>query len=156
MNEWCIVIALIMGSIAVIGLPQRFPRKTAGVYLICGMFCGFFFDHTLSVFPVSFYVVNDTSRFEAMDFLSHVMYGPYSYLFFYLYDFVRIKPRHSLLYILVWAFISMGFERVSVAVGIFQYQHGYKIYYSFAIYLVTLSLWVILHHVLKVYGDKHY
>lgn len=155
-NEWFIVIALVVGTLMVLWLPRRFPIKTAGVYLMCGVFCGFFFDHTLSVLPVSFYNINDTSRFEVMDFFSHVMYGPFSFLFFYLYDLFRIKPRHSLLYILVWAFASAGFERLSVAVGIFHYEHGYDIYYSFAIYLAVLSLWVILYHVMKAYGDKRF
>lgn len=108
------------------------------------------------MFPVSFYDINDSSRFEGMDFFSHVMYAPYSYLFFYLYDLFRIKPRHSLLYVLVWAFVSAGFERLCVAVGVYHYQHGYNLYYSFEIYLAVLSLWVIMYHVLKAYGDKRF
>ncbi len=154
MNEWFIVIALIIGILTILGLPRRFPRKTSGVYILCGIFCGFVFDHTLSVFPVSYYAINDTSKFETMDFLSHVMYGPYSYLFFYLYDLVHIKAHHSLVYIMAWALMSVGFERLSAAVGIFHYRHGYSIYYSFAIYLVVISGWVLLYYALRAYGDK--
>lgn len=68
MNEWFIVIALFFGALMVLWSPRRFSKKTAGVYLMCGVFCGFFFDHTLSVLPVSYYVINDTSHFEVMDF----------------------------------------------------------------------------------------
>lgn len=156
MNEWFIVVAIFAGTLMVLWLPRRFPNKTAAVYLACGMFCGFVFDHTLSVLPVSYYVINDTSQFEVMDFFSHVMYAPYSYLFFYLYDLFRIKPRYSLVYILVWAFASFGFERLCTAIGIFHYRHGYSVYYSFEIYLVILSLWVMIYHVLKTNGDKRF
>jgi hypothetical protein len=156
MNEWFIVIAIIVGISMVLWLPRRFNNKTAGVFLLCGVFCGFVFDHTLSVLPVSYYVINDAYRFEVMDFFSHVMYAPYSYLFFYLYDLIRVKPRFSLLYILPWAFASVGVERLCAAIGIFHYRHGYTIYYSFAIYLMVLSGWVLLYHALKAYGDKRF
>lgn len=120
------------------------------------MFFGFIFDHTLSVLPVSYYVINDSSTFELMDFLSHVMYGPYSYLFFYLYDLFNIKPRLSLLYVLVWAFVSVGIERFSEIIGVFHYRHGFNIYYSFVIYLLVLSVWVPFYRIIKVYGEKQF
>ncbi|MEH7106998.1 MULTISPECIES: hypothetical protein [Bacillaceae] len=155
-NEWFIVASLCVGTIVVLLLPKRFTKKETAVYLMCGMFFGFFFDHTLSVLPVSFYVINDRGSFELMDFLSHVIYAPYSYLFFYLYDFFRIKPHFSLVYILVWAFLSVGFERFSVIIGIFRYQHGYNIYYSFVIYLLVISFWVLFFRIMKAYGEKQY
>lgn len=155
-NEWFIVIGLIVGFFLVLWVPQRFDKKTAGVFLMCGVFFGFFFDHTLSVFPISFYVINDSSKFEVMDFLSHVMYAPVSYFFFYLYDLFNIKTRNSLLYVLVWAFLSCGIERLAVAVGVFHYQHGYGIFLSFEIYLVVLSFWVFFYRVIRVYGDKRF
>ena len=155
-NEWFIVIALVVGAIAVLWIPRRFTKKTTCLYLMCGVFFGFFFDHTLSVFPVSYYVINDSSRFEVMDFLSHVMYAPYSYLFFYLYDLFNIKLRLSLLYILAWAFMSVGVERLASAVGIFHYRHGYSIYYSFVIYLIILSIWVLFYRIIKAHGEKRF
>jgi hypothetical protein len=73
-NEWCIVISLIVGTLSV--LPKCFPIKTTYVYLFCGVFTGFISDHILSVLPTSYYDINDNSSFQFMDFLSHVMYGP--------------------------------------------------------------------------------
>ncbi|WP_312094636.1 hypothetical protein [Niallia sp.] len=155
-NEWSIVISLFIGLLLVLILPKRFTKKTASVYLMCGVFFGFFFDHTLSVLPVRYYVINDSSSFELMDFLSHVMYAPISYLFFYLYDFFNIKPNFSLLYILVWGLVSVGVEKLCVTIGIFHYQHGYNFYYSFVIYLLVVSIWVLFYRLIKVYGDKRY
>lgn len=155
-NEWFIIASLFIGTIVVVLLPNRFTKKTTYVYLMCGMFFGFFFDHTLSVLPVSYYVINDSSSFELMDFLSHVIYAPYSYLFFYLYDFFNIKPHLSLVYILVWAFLSVGIELFCSHIGIFHYQHGYNIYYSFVIYLLVISFWVIFFRIMNAYGEKQY
>ncbi len=155
-NEWFIVISLFIGILVVLVLPKRYTKKTTIVYLICGMFFGFIFDHTLSVFPISYYIINDSNTFEFMDFLSHVMYGAYSYLFFYLYDFFNIKPRLSLIYILVWTLISVGFEGISVFIGVFHYENGYKIYYSFVIYLLVISFWLVLHRSIRTYGEKQF
>lgn len=155
-NEWFIVISLLVGTLLVFLLPKRFTKKTTCVYLMCGVFFGFLFDHTLSALPVSYYDINDNSSFQLMDFLSHVMYAPFSYLFFYIYDFFNIKPQNSLLYILVWAFMSVGMERICVYIGIFYYQNGYSIYYSFVIYLLVQSFWVIFHRIIKAYGEKEY
>lgn len=156
-NEWSVIISLCIGVLTVFILPKRFTKKTASIFFMCGVFFGFLFDHTLSVLPVSFYDVNDTSRFQFMDFLSYLMYGPYSYLFFYLYDRWRIKPRFSAVYIIVWSFLSTGFERLNVALGVFHYTpHGYNIFYSFVIYLAVASFWVVFYYAIKAYGDQRF
>lgn len=126
-NEWFVIIALIIGILVVCLLPRRFPKQIAIVFVGCGIFFGFFFDHTLSVLPVSFYDIGDTSHFELTDFLSQYMYGPYGYLFFYLYDRLSIRPRFSPIYILVWAFLSTGIEKVAEMLNVFHYRNGYNI-----------------------------
>ncbi|GEO27163.1 hypothetical protein AAC03nite_29480 [Alicyclobacillus acidoterrestris] len=155
-NEWSIISSLVVGALVVWFLPKRFTKKTAGVYLLCGVFFGFFFDHTLSVLPVSFYDLNDNSKFQVMDFLSHWMYAAYSYVFFYLYDLLRVTPRLSLVYILAWALLSVGAEKLSSSTGIFHYQHGYNIFYSFAVYLLVLSVWVIFYYVIRTRGETQF
>ncbi len=155
-NEWFILSAFVVGALLVLLAPRRFNPKTSSVFLMCGVFFGFFFDHTLSVFPVSFYRINDTSKFETMDFISHIIYAPVSYFFFYLYDLFHIRIRNSLLYVLAWAFASCGFERISEAAGVFHYENGYKILYSFVIYLVVQTLWVFFYRAIMAYGDKRF
>jgi len=155
-NEWFILISLFIGILMILFLPKRFSKKETCVFFMCGVFTGFVFDHTLSVLPVIYYVINDRSSFELMDFFSHVMYGPFSYFFFYLYDLINIKPRFSLVYILVWAFVSVGIEKICERIGVFHYEHGYTIYYSFVIYLMVVSLWVFFYRVINKYGDNQY
>jgi hypothetical protein len=145
-NEWFFVVALLVGIIVVISLPKRFSRKVSILFFMCGVFSGFFFDHSLSVEPVSYYDVNDASAFEIMDFVSYWTFGGYSYLFFYIYDCLGMKSSHFPLYVLIWSLISVGFERLGVAIGAYHYQHGYTILYSFPIYLIVHTCWIALYY----------
>lgn len=136
--------------------PKAFYQKDDEYISHVWYFFGFVFDHTLSILPVRYYIINDSSSFEIMDFFSHVMYAPISYLFFYLYDLFHIKPNFTLLYILGWALVSVAIERICGMIGIFHYQHGYTIYYSFVIYLLVISIWIIFYRLIKEHGEKQY
>lgn len=130
-NEWFILISVIVGILLILLLPKRFTKQTTCVFFMCGVFSGFLFDHTLSVLP-------------------------FSYFFFYLYDRFTIKPRFLLLWILGWALLSVGIETICERIGVFHYENGYKIYYSFLIYLMVVSLWVLFYKVISIYGDNQY
>ncbi len=148
-NEWFIIIGLSIGLVCVAICPKRFPKQIAIVFFMCGVYSGFFFDHSLSVEPVSFYDVNDSSKFQLMDFISYWMYGPLSYFFFYIYDRLQIKPALAPMYIFVWSFASFGLEWLAVVCGVFHYVHGYKLAYSFPIYLMVQSCWIALYYRIK-------
>lgn len=149
-NEWFILLGLCLGFLIIWLLPKRFPKRFSIIFFMCGVYTGFFFDHSLSVEPVNFYDVNDKSSYQFFDFLSYVSFGPVSYLFFYIYD--RLKPASAPLYILIWAFIYIGIEGLSDWMGVYHYRHGYKIYYSFVIYLIVNSFWIGFYH--RFYGTK--
>ncbi|MCU9614909.1 hypothetical protein OEV98_15295 [Caldibacillus lycopersici] len=153
-NEWFVILSLVVGTVVVLILPKRFPKQITTIYLLCGVFIGFVFDHTLSILPVSFYDLNDNSKFELTDFLSHVMYGSYSYVFFYIYDCLKVSPKFSLVYILIWAIISFWIEKLGLVFGVYHYRLGYKLFYSYVIYLMVHSLWVALYYFMKAYGEK--
>lgn len=149
-NEWLIVAGLCFELIILILLPKRFPRKISIAFFMCGVFTGFFFDHSLSVEPVNFYDVNDNSSFEVMDFLSYWTYGLVSYLFFYIYDWLRNISIPF--YILLWSVASTGIELFSSYTGIFHYRDGYSPNYSFVIYLLVQSLWIAFYY--RFYGSN--
>ncbi len=142
-NEWFIIVGLTIGILTMIFLPKRFPMKISIVYFTCGVFTGFFFDHSLSVIPVSFYDVNDNSSYQFIDFVSYISYGPVSYMFFYFFD--RLKRISIPTYILLWSLISTGLEGAAVYFDVFHYRYGYKLYYSFPIYLIVQSIWLVLY-----------
>jgi hypothetical protein len=149
-NEWFILIGLVIGLIIIRLLPKRFPQKISILFFLCGVYSGFFFDHSLSVQPISYYDVNDRSAYQFFDFLSYITFGPVSYMYFYFYD--RLKPASPPLYILIWAFIYLAIEALADFFGVYHYRHGYKIYYSFIIYLFVNSVWIGFYK--RLYGSK--
>jgi hypothetical protein len=76
------------------------PLSLSIMYFIVGIFMGVLFDHTSSIEPFDYYDVNDSSRYEFFDFMSYIMYGPFTYLIIYFYDKLNIKGYKNLLYIL--------------------------------------------------------
>jgi hypothetical protein len=146
-NEWAILIGLLVSVFIVVVLPKRFSKKIAIVFFVCGIFTGFVFDHSISVQPVSFYDVNDNSSYQFFDFLSYLIFGPNSYLFFYIYD--RFKPRSKAIYILLWSLVDVGLEYCAQLVGIYHYNYGYNIFYSFPIYLIVCSCWIGFYYGLR-------
>lgn len=151
-NEWFIIVALCVGLALTVLVPKRFSKQTTTVFFMCGVYSGFIFDHSLSVEPISFYDVNDVSKFQVMDFISYWMYGAVSYFFFYIYDRLQPKPSYIPLYILTWSLISLGTEWAAVLCGVFHYSHGYKLAYSFPIYLFVQSGWLALYYGFKRKG----
>lgn len=143
-NEWFILSGLFIEILILVFIPKRFPLKTAIAFFMCGVFVGFLFDHSLSVQPVSFYDVNDSSSYQLMDFISYITYGPISYLFFHFYDRYRSIPAP--LYVLITALFSICLEWLSDLMGVFHYQHGYTLYYSFPIYLIVQSSWILFYN----------
>jgi hypothetical protein len=59
------------------------PLSLSIMYFIVGIFMGVLFDHTSSIEPFDYYDVNDSSRYEFFDFMSYIMYGPFTYLIIY-------------------------------------------------------------------------
>jgi len=148
-NEWFIIASLIIGVILVWKLPKRFPIKESLVYFIGFVFIGMVFDHTIGIKPFDYYDVNDSSSYELMDFLSFLTFGPFGYLYIYFYDFFKIKNPYSTIYIFLWAIISLVTENIAQILGVYHYKNGYTIYYSFPIYLLTLTSYLYLYKLLN-------
>ncbi|KPV42535.1 hypothetical protein AN477_16980 [Alicyclobacillus ferrooxydans] len=149
-NEWFVIVALFLGLFVTFKLPSRFSRKLSALYFLCGISFGAFFDLTLGTIPRSFYDIGDSSTYQFVDFLSLLMYGPFSYLFFYLYDFLKLNLKLSPLYILSWTLLSLGTEWLGVQLGVFHYHYGYGLQISFVIYLIVHSLWVLFFYLMKL------
>lgn len=148
-NEWFVILGLCIGLCMMFILPSRFPRKLFILYFMIGVTFGALSDHNIGTVPISFYDTSDTSAFDIADIPAILMYGPYSYLFFYLYEFLKVKNSFIPVYILSWALISTGIEWVAVRLGVFYYHHGYWLGISFVIYLLVHSVWVVFFHLIK-------
>lgn len=150
-NEW-FVLTLLLCYIIVFLLPKRFPLLTSLLFLLFGISIAIFMDHSISINPIDFYDVNDSSKFELYDFLLYFAYGPFSYLMVYFFDKFKLKKRQILLYIPLCSFAAMGFEWLAKQFGVFHYKNGYQILYSLPIYLVVFS--ILFYFYFKLYRDK--
>lgn len=134
-NEWFVIGVTLAGAALVFFLPRRFSKSSTILYLLFGAYFGVLFDHTLAGEPFELYDVNDTSMLEITDVATYVMYSPFSYLFIYIYDWLRLPHRLAPIYILVWSAFGMALEGVGTQIGVFHYKGGYVFDFSSLIYL---------------------
>ncbi|MNC57680.1 hypothetical protein D3C75_1073590 [compost metagenome] len=73
------------------------------------------------------------------------MYAPFGYLFIYGYERLRMFEIMTVVYLLFWALVAVGFEWLAIKAGVFHYKQGYQIIYSFPIYLFLMSIYLILY-----------
>jgi len=145
-NEWFVIASILVMNLAIWLAPKIFSKLEAIGYYIFGIYIGLFYDHTISIKPWDFYDVNDSSSYQFIDFLSYIMYGPYGYFFVYFYVKWNIRGQKTIPYILVWSSFSVLMEWIGVKVGLFHYDKGYRMYWSFPIYLLSQTMMIFFYH----------
>ncbi|CAM3724375.1 hypothetical protein [Cytobacillus oceanisediminis] len=146
-NEWFVIANLILSGILIWKLPKVISAIESAAHFTYGIFIGMFFDHTISIKPWDFYDVNDTSAYQFIDFLSYVMYGPYSYFFIYLYVKFRIAGYKNIFYVTAWTLFAVLIEWFAVKIGVFHYDKGYHMAWSFPVYMSMQTIQIIFYHV---------
>lgn len=146
LNEWFIIISLFTLLLLIWITPKIFSFLEGLSHYIYGISIGMFYDHTISIPPWDFYDVNDSSAYQAIDFVSYIMYGPYSYFFIYIYKKLKIRGIMNLAYLLIWTAFSILMEWFTVRIGIFHFDKGYEMYWSIPIYMTVQSIQLLFHH----------
>ena len=148
-NEWFIIITFVLLNILIILMPKIYSMIEGFAYYLYGITVVHFFDHTTSVKPWDLYDVNDSSKYQLMDFAYYFMNGPISYFFIYLYSKLKIKGHQTILYLVIWSSFSLFAEWFGVKIGLFHFDKGYKMYWSFPIYMVIQTLQIIYYHIIQ-------
>ncbi|MCA0988509.1 hypothetical protein [Guptibacillus algicola] len=148
-NEWFVIISIFVLFTLLFVLPKLFSLLETIGYCLFGLFIGMFSDQTLSIAPWDFYDVNDTAAYQVTDFLSYLMYCPYSYFFVYFYVRLNIKGPYTILYIVIWTAASLLMEWIGTKIGLYHFNKGYSMYWSVPIYLFFQSILVIYFEVTK-------
>lgn len=148
-NEWFVILTFLFANLLIWMLPKIFSKIEGASFYLVGIYIGMFYDHTISIKPWDFYDVNDNSSYQLIDFLSYVMYGPYSYFFAYFLGKMNIKGFRNIYYILIWSTFSLIMEWLGVKMGVFHYEKGFKMYWSFPIYLLAQTMLIIFFHFVK-------
>lgn len=144
-NEW-FVIALLAFYILVFLLPKRFSLFISIIFILYGIaVAGVTFDFILGGPTLDYYDDNNNSKYEIIDFLLYNSYGSFSYLIVYYFDKFKLEKKHITLLIFTLAIISLGFERIGDILGVFHYKNGYRIEFSFPVYLIVYSILFILY-----------
>jgi predicted membrane channel-forming protein YqfA (hemolysin III family) len=158
-NEWFVVSVTFAGWMLTWLLPRRFDRSSAVLFVLFGAYFGVVFDHALAGVPIDYYDINDSKSFEFMDFMTYLMYGPISYLFLYLYDWLRVPGRLAPFYVLAWTAFGMLLEGIGARFGVFEYKNGYDFDYSSLVYftlqLLTLALYYYRKSVVRRSGKEY-
>lgn len=155
-NEWFVICSFLVFTCLIFILPKLFTLLESIAYYNFGILFGMFYDHTISVPPWDFYDVNDISSYQAIDFLSYVMYGPYSFFFLYIYKKLQLKGGYNIIYIIIWTSLALLMEWVGLRIELFHYNKGYKFYWSIPIYLIVQTIQLILYHLINSHKLKKY
>ncbi|MCY9661518.1 hypothetical protein P5G65_20475 [Paenibacillus chondroitinus] len=149
-NEWFVIAMIVLGLLAVVILPKKFTPVQTLFTLLIGIVFGLIFDHTIGLPPFDLYDVGDDSKYHCFDIFSYAMYAPFGYLFIYLYKWLGLKGYYIIPYIIIWSLLSVGIEWLSSLLGVFHYKNGYRLMFSFPIYLFLQSIHYLLFQTLLV------
>ncbi|WP_394138716.1 hypothetical protein [Cytobacillus oceanisediminis] len=115
------VILLIMTIIAYLAyfLMKRKPGNLAPqiriLSLMWGLTIGVLYDFTIGGGQTDFYRVNDLNNYEVTDVIYYLLFAPFGYFFFYLYERLKISKK-NIYYLRLglgsnWSRDSMAFDK---------------------------------------------
>lgn len=148
-NEISLLIFSLIAYTIVLFLPRKFSRKTTLLSFFWGLTIGMLFDFTIGGGELDYYKLNDKNSYEVFDVIYYLLYGPFGYLFFYFYERLKINKKTIIIYILGWALIGIVFQWSLMKMDIITLQKGYKLSYSFTIFLVTQTISGIYYEILR-------
>lgn len=153
-NEWFTLISLAVTATIAFLLPKRFSPVAITVYTVFTVFISQSVDSLIAVKPFDMYDVNDSSKYELMDIVIYYLnYPPYTYIFLYFYDKWKLKGIGRILYVGVFSGFSVFFEWLACLCHVFTF-HGWKLWYSPFVYLVTFTLYIIVYHATEKVAPK--
>ncbi|EKN64737.1 hypothetical protein BABA_22653 [Neobacillus bataviensis LMG 21833] len=152
-NEWFIIISLLVTYAIIFILPKRFPHTISLIMLLFSMTYVQVLDHILAGLSFDLYDINDVEKYEWLDLITWFLYPPFGYILVYFFDRWSVRSVGVFWYILLWAFIAVGEEALSLKFNIFTYT-GWKLPYSFPVYLITLSIYLLFFLYIKSTFEK--
>ncbi|WP_426452037.1 hypothetical protein ACP26L_08225 [Paenibacillus sp. S-38] len=140
LNEISILFLNAGAYLLIFFLPRKLTPQVRTLTLLWGFAVGVLFDFTIGGGLLDFYMVNDTNHFEVFDFLYYFLFAPFGYYFFYFYEILRINKKTFVPYVLAWSVVGVAAQWGFTLLEIITFQKGYKVPYSFPVFLVTQTL----------------
>lgn len=151
-NELILLLMIVLAYLVyflLIRRPDRLAKQITVLSLLWGMAIGILYDFTIGGGRTDFYKVNDLNNYEVTDVLYYLLFAPFGYFFFYLYEKLNISKKTFIIYVLAWALLGVFIQWVLTARDIIFLQKEYKLMHSFPIFLLTQTLTGIYIQVLK-------
>jgi hypothetical protein len=148
-NEVYILIMLVITYAAFFMFPKRLPRNITLLFLVWGFVSSTLFDFTIGGGLLDFYKVNDSNKYELFDLLTYFLFATFGYFFVYFYERFGINKKRFIFYVLGWTIVGLVMETVSIWMGVTHYQHGYKLSYSLAVFLVVQTTTGLYYELIK-------
>jgi hypothetical protein len=148
-NEIYILVLLVIAYTAFFLFPKRLPRNITLLFLVWGFASSTLFDFTIGGGLLDYYKVNDSNHYELTDLLSYFLFAAFGYFFVYFYERFNINKKRFIFYIIGWTIVGLFMERISSWMGVTHYQHGYKLPYSVAVFLVVQTTTGLFYELIK-------
>ncbi|QVY59711.1 hypothetical protein [Cytobacillus gottheilii] len=139
-NEIFLLIFLIAAYIIVFLFPRIFTSAVLLLSFVWGITVGMIFDFTIGGGLLDYYKTNDSNQYELFDLLYFCLYGPFGYLYFYFYERLKINNKSFIFYVVGWSLVGVVFQWLFMKLGILTLQNGYKLSYSFIIFLAIQTV----------------
>ena len=146
-NEWFVIVTFILSSCAVLLVRREFPTSILILIYMYSIIMARTADNLLAGSELDLYDIMDTDKYELFDVFTYILYGPFGVFFIYFYRRWHVKGLFTLLYILTWSLIAIGYEQISVYFNIFTFKEWNQ-FYSFLVYLFVQSLLLLFYHLL--------
>ena len=147
-NEWFVLISLIISTTIVIILPRRFPLSKIILLFLFSAVVARLSDHLLAGPNSNLYNLMDTNTLDLFDMLTYFLYMPFVYFFIYFYDKWKLRGYSIFLYIVGSVLAGTVYEWITSYFNVFNY-HGWKVYYSFTVYLAIQPLTILFYELLR-------
>ncbi|NPV91641.1 MAG: hypothetical protein HPY50_12795 [Firmicutes bacterium] len=155
-NEWFIIATGILFWLAVFWLPRRFSLTTILTICLFNLFLGQMTDFIIGKPPLDYYYYNDTIKYEYFDLLLYLVpYPAFGYFINYIYHWLGYRGWRLAGYILAGALVTTGMEWISVRFfHVFTYT-GWRLLYSFLVYILVFVLNLMVFRFARQYTEKY-
>jgi hypothetical protein len=153
-NDYFIIASILVLYVIMYFLPKRLPVSTTILLMLLGITIPMVLDNSIGSHSIDFYDIMDGPAYSIMDYLVYFLYAPFGYFFIYLYVFFRVRGFGNAFYIMFFSLFGIVFEWICVQAGVFQYKNSYNTYYSFPIYLVTQTAFLLFYKSISTYKEK--
>ncbi|UOQ92585.1 hypothetical protein MUO14_19375 [Halobacillus shinanisalinarum] len=148
-NELSILIMNIIAYSVFFLLPKKFSREVTALFLLWGYTIGIFFDFTIGGGLIDYYKLNDSNQYGVNDLFYYFTFAPFGYFFIYLYESFKINPRTIIWYVLIWSLFGVGLQWIFTLVDIVSFKNGYKLFYSFPVFILTQTMTFLYYQLVK-------